>query len=121
MKDLVKAIELNVREELWRASTKYGILNASEHESYAILKEEYDEAADEMERLKELMESYWLYVKRNDEYAQKEVLKIIYKYSVLAAAEASQTAAMALKALRTVTDDEMDLSSVFVYPRVTNS
>ena len=55
-----------IANEYKRASLKFGECNNSSHESYAVIKEEYDETIDEMQIVSSNLEQYWKAVKSND-------------------------------------------------------
>lgn len=103
MVKLYEAVKTLVEVEYARASLNYGATNNSAHESYAVLKEEFDEARDEDVNTALSLDRYWKAVKENDEEKQAVYLKEVYTHSILAACEFIQTAAMAHKALATIT------------------
>ena len=96
-----KVIDL-AKMEYELASQKHGVTNNSSHESYAVLKEEQEEARDECIQTELWVERYWSAVKGNDTEKQMETLKEVYLHSILAACEFIQTAAMANKAIVTM-------------------
>ncbi len=102
MKELVEAVESLTKEELVRASQEHGCVNHSSHESYSILREEVDEAHDESVGVEVFTDRYWKSVKADDEPEQEANLLAVYQKATLAASEYIQTAAMAIKALRTL-------------------
>ena len=102
MENLIKQVEFLAAEEYGHASQLYGPQCSSAHEGYAVLKEECDEAHDEVIALDLFTDRFWKSVKTNDTDSQLENLEAIYKKSILAACEYIQTAAMALKTARTV-------------------
>lgn len=102
MKKLYGEVNALARKEFERAALDYGAMNNSSHESYAVLKEEADEAHDETINVSILVDRYWESVKTNDTEKQAEYLKEVYMHSLLAACEYIQTAAMAHKAILTI-------------------
>lgn len=84
---LIESLLPIVEEEYGRAGAKFGLKNNSDHESYAVMKEEFEEAEDEICRLLKL-------------YFCKRIKNI----AILAACECIQLAAMAHKAAVTVCD-----------------
>ena len=102
MKKLYGEVELLAFKEYERASLDYGAKNNSSHESYAVLREEMDEANDETINTLLWMDKYWKSVKANDTEKQADHLRYVYMHSLLAACEFIQTAAMAHKALATM-------------------
>ena len=49
MEELIKSVVCAECEEYGRASAKFGAVHNSDHESYAVLREEADEALEGME------------------------------------------------------------------------
>lgn len=88
-----------IEEELKAANDRFG-LNHSNHESFAVIREEIDEANEELKKLEYWSAQIWEATKKNDE-AEKihDLYKEIYKTAVNAAVEAIQVAAMAHKAI----------------------
>ena len=85
--------------ELESALEKFG-LNNSNHESFAVLREEIDEAHAELETMEYLSERIWDLTKQN---AQPETLREVYtnnyNTAINLAVEAAQCAAMARKGI----------------------
>lgn len=105
MDKLISEVKELVEKEYGRASAKFGPTNNSDHESYAILLEEREEAQAECEAVDELLKHFWSQVKRNA--SDDDKLKVCNKletYAMLAACELIQVAAMAKKAAMTVGD-----------------
>ena len=103
MEELIKSVVCAECEEYGRASVKFGAVNNSDHESYAVLREEADEAIDAMEDVDNLMDIFFEMVKNNEEDAVKlDVLNEIKHRAEEAAAESIQAAAMARKAIETI-------------------
>lgn len=99
MQKLIAEVTECVEREYGRASAKFGPINNSDHESYAILLEELDESKDEIFHVEGHLNALWDYVKRN----QHDVVKVqecvnIERTAILAACELIQVAAMAKKA-----------------------
>lgn len=102
MKDLLASVQKAEQEEYERAKQKFGPVNASSHESFGILKEEYEEAIDEVNLVRNYLSDYWTHVKKNDPVAQRQSLEDLQRFSQYLACEAIQVAAMAYKALLTL-------------------
>ena len=103
MEELIKSVVCAECEEYGRASVKFGAVNNSDHESYAVLREEADEAIDAMEDVDNLMDIFFETVKNNEEDEVKlDILNEIKHRSEEAAAESIQAAAMARKAIETI-------------------
>lgn len=102
---LIESLLPVVEEEYGRAGAKFGLKNNSDHESYAVMKEEFEEAEDEVCRLEGMLNTFWTCVKDNDTPDQKLYFcKRIKNIAILAACECIQVAAMAHKAAVTVCD-----------------
>ena len=103
MEELIKSVVCAECEEYGRASVKFGAVNNSDHESYAVLREEADEAIDAMEDVDNLMDIFFEMVKKNEEAEMKlDILNVIRHRAEEAAAESIQVAAMARKAIETI-------------------
>ena len=59
MEELIKSVVCAECEEYGRASAKFGAVNNSDHESYAVLREEADEAVDAMEDVDNLTDAFF--------------------------------------------------------------
>ena len=103
MEELIKQV-INIEcEEYGRASVKFGAVNNSDHESYAVLREEADEAVNSMEDVDNLTDVFFEMVKNNEEDKVKlDILNDIKHRAEEAAAESIQAAAMARKAIETI-------------------
>ncbi len=105
MDDLIAEVRELVDKEYGRASVKFGSRNNSDHESYAVLLEELEEAHAECGAAHDVLRYFWDLVKRNG--SDEEKYKICNKLeacALLAACEFIQVAAMAQKAALTVGD-----------------
>ena len=103
MEELIKSVVCAECEEYGRASVKFGAVNNSDHESYAVLREEADEAIDAMEDVDNLTDSFFEMVKNNEEDKVKmDILNVIKHRAEEAASESIQAAAMARKAIETI-------------------
>lgn len=103
MEELIKSVVCAECEEYGRASVKFGAVNNSDHESYAVLREEADEAVDVLEEVDNLTDAFFEMVKKNEEDKMKmEILNVIRHRAEEAAAESIQVAAMARKAIETI-------------------
>ena len=106
MKKLIEEVSELVLKEYVRASQQHGPVNHSGHESYAILKEECEEARTECISTEMHLDRYWKSIKEDDYKYQVECLSAIHHKSILAACEFIQTAAMATKALETIRQNQ---------------
>ena len=103
MEELIKSVVCAECEEYGRASAKFGAVNNSDHESYAVLREEADEAVDAVESVDNLTDIFFDIVKDNEEDKVKlDILNEIKHRAEEAAAESIQAAAMARKAIETI-------------------
>ena len=103
MEELIKSVVCAEFEEYGRASAKFGAVNNSDHESYAVLREEADEAVDVLEEVDNRTDAFFEMVKKNEEDEMKlEILNVIKHRAEEAAAESIQVAAMARKAIETI-------------------
>ena len=98
----VKELE---EKEYGRASAKFGCTNNSDHESYAVLLEEVEEADYEVSQVSVQLNQFWQLTKHNDDDISKySRLLEMERRALLAACELIQVAAMAKKAAITVGD-----------------
>ena len=103
MEELIKSVVCAECEEYGRASVRFGTVNNSDHESYAILREEVDEAIDALAEADDLTDGFFELVKKNEEDKTKiGLLNVIKHRAEEAAAESIQAAAMARKAIETI-------------------
>ncbi len=106
MRELYQAIKKEVNSEQFRASEIYGSINHSDHESYAVILEEFDEADRERRMFALDLEAFWMYCKtdHNDENPKdkREILATLSERAVRAACEWVQVAAMCKKATETL-------------------
>ena len=101
MKELIKGVQKLRDEELKRASEKFGKTNNSDHESYAVIKEEFDESQEEVDKFEDAFDAYWEAVKLGDKPTMSATLVDMQNRAELAAAEMIQVAAMCQKAIYT--------------------
>lgn len=103
MEELIKSVVCAECEEYGRASVKFGAVNNSDHESYAVLREEVDEAIDALVEVDDLTNVFFEMVKNNEEDKMKlDILNVIKHRAEESAAESIQAAAMARKAIETI-------------------
>jgi hypothetical protein len=98
VKSLNETVSRAVSYELTRANEKFEKTNNSPHESYAVILEEYEEAAHEADKFKIQLDAYWKNVKNNAHTEQCERLLVMQEFAIKAAAEFIQVAAMCEKA-----------------------
>ena len=105
MEKLIAEVTDLVEREYGRAGAKFGLTNHSDHESYAIILEELEEAKADVESFELQMEGFWQQVKNNaDDNEKYACLLRMYHRALFGACEMIQVAAMAKKAALTVCD-----------------
>lgn len=87
-----ESIEQAVAYELQNIVKNYGAVYASEHEGYAVLLEEVEEANSEMIFVKGILEKFWESIKCNK--VNKELLYFAKKHALSLAEEAVQVCAV---------------------------
>lgn len=103
MQRLIKEVKTLVSDEYAVAAQKFGPINHSDHESFAVLGEEVEELRDEFTVVVDKCQEFWKFVKSNaSNDKKKDVLKAIRNDAIMAACEAIQVAAMAYKAEQTI-------------------
>ncbi len=103
MEKLIEEVKTLVEAEYGRASAKFGAVNHSDHESYAILLEECQEAESECMAVHDILGYFWNQTKRNDPDQEKfKICQKLQTSAILAACELIQVAAMARKAALTI-------------------
>ena len=104
MRALIHMIENAVRAEYSQASAMFGSKNNSLHESYGIIKEEFEEAKNECSAFDSWFNSFWDMIKSNNQSDIPQTLKNMQTCAELAAAEWIQVAAMCYKAKLSMED-----------------
>ena len=94
-KDYVNAA---IKAELEKAKKDWGPRYNTEHEAYAVLKEEVEEAADDLNIIQDDLAFLWNAVKGNSDKPYSAALKHIQETALALAIEAVQIAAVAKKA-----------------------
>ncbi|MBO6101064.1 MAG: hypothetical protein J6P07_07025 [Spirochaetaceae bacterium] len=98
--EATKSIEQAVCHELRNIVKKYGPTYASEHEGYAVLMEECQEAAESDKDMQEHLEKLWKSIRENQ--ISKFELSQIYNYAKGLAEEAVQVAAVCERFIETI-------------------
>lgn len=106
MQKLIEEITACVKQEYYRATKKYGERHASSHEAYAVILEEFEEAMEDIDAVKTVMNSMWHSTKENE--STIGIAKMIERSAIMAAAEMVQVAAMAVKAQNGYLCDDHD-------------
>lgn len=112
MDELISEVKQLVLKEYDRATKMHGPVNHSSHESYAVLKEEMEEAREELIHSEMHLDRYWKSVKGDDYASQVENIASVWNKAILAACECIQTAAMACKALETIKRNEQTATCI---------
>ena len=94
--ELKSEVQASVFKEYERAYKKFGKVNNSNHESYAVILEEFEEAQDDMRGLEWNLRSFWGAVRADT--ATKYQLQHMRRIAENAAGELIQVAAMCYKA-----------------------
>lgn len=89
-------VELLVQKELKSANKKFPMFH-SDHEGYAVLKEEVEEAEENLIKTKDQIASIWRFTKKNLNKPKESVAESIKESAIELAVEAIQVAAMAQK------------------------
>lgn len=104
MEKLIEAVKSEIDNEYARASEKNGLVNNSDHQSYGVILEEFEEMIEETHFMAEALNEFWTLAK--DKCAQDSdkvvALDRLQTHAMLAACEAIQVAAMAHKAKLTI-------------------
>jgi len=98
MDDLIQIATQMAHNESQRGIAQHGPA-ASAHEGYALIKEELEEAQDEIVRVEQQLGHLWTSIKGNNVSVYPHYLKQIQQTAILAACEMIQVAAMAEKTL----------------------
>lgn len=105
MDKLITEVVECVEREYGRAGAKFGLTNHSDHESYAVLLEEFQEASVEMKTVERQLDLFWGHTKCNNRDVDKfRLLTQMERNAIFGACELIQVAAMAKKAAMTVAD-----------------
>jgi len=104
MDKLLESIKALENAELIRAAKKHGTAFNSTHEAAAVLREEFEEAADEVNVFIDHYSAYWTGVKTDDTVLMKRSAMYMQLHAEQCAAEWVQVAAMCAKATKTEGD-----------------
>lgn len=101
MTKLIDEVTQLVDKEYDRAAEQHGKLHHSAHEAYAVIKEELEEAQEQVEHVDDKLNTdYWRGVMADSDFACRHIAKQIKEHAIKAAGEMIQVAAMAEKALK---------------------
>lgn len=107
-KRTLRGVDYLIRNELDTACEYYGSTFASMHEGAAVLKEEIEEARDELSEVKRFYNLLWDAIKEDDTKRARRNAEEIAARAERLACEAIQVAAMALKFVVTVEEQEAE-------------
>lgn len=102
MEELKIGVKELATQELARANSMYPLF-ASNHEAYAVIKEELEETRQEIKYAEMYLDEIWRMTK--SDYQDEQFVGVLeegWKTMILAAAESIQTAAMFEKAICTI-------------------
>lgn len=112
MKRTLRGVSYLIENELDMAQAEHGKVFASMHEGESVLREEIEEAVDEMEHIGHDYSWMWDYIKEEDAKSARLCARDIADDAERLAAEAIQIAAVAQKFVETVdrmgVDDNAD-------------
>ena len=97
-----ESIEQAVVYELQNIVKNYGAVYASEHEAYAVLKEEIEEAADDLEQLNKDLAYLWALIKNNHIKNGNGTISEARDYAEMLAGKAVQVAAVCERFMATI-------------------
>lgn len=106
MKKLIEEVKELIEREYGRASAQYGLTHHSDHEAYAVLLEELEEAKDEVRFCESAVQKFWEQIKKDVKCQPFKLnsLELVYNNALMGACELIQVAAMAKKASITICD-----------------
>lgn len=108
MEQLIDSVQNLVSEEYERAAARYGRQHSSQHEAFAVILEEYQETCTDVEEVGNRIDEFWKNVCTDDVTQNEPIAMQIHNAALLAACEAIQVAAMALKAVHGYKKQEAD-------------
>lgn len=97
-----ESIDKAVAYELQNIIKDHGAFYASEHEGYAVLKEEIEEAADDLEQLNKDLAYLWALIKNNHIKKGGGTISETIDYAKMLAQEAVQVAAVCERFMATI-------------------
>lgn len=105
-KRTLRGVDYLIDNELDMARDEHGATFASMHEGAAVLAEEAQEAAEEVEAIHRKFDNLWAEVRADNSKTAREYAEDIASHAERLACEAIQVAAMALKFVDTVEKGE---------------
>lgn len=105
-KRTMRGVDYLIENELDFATEEHGATFASIHEGAAVLAEEAQEAAEEVEAIHRKYDNLWAEVRADNSKSAREYAEDIASHAERLACEAIQVAAMAIKFVDTVEKGE---------------
>lgn len=105
-KRTMRGVDYLIENELDFATEEHGATFASKHEGAAVLAEEAQEAAEEVEAIHRKFDNLWAEVRADNSKTAREYAEDIASHAECLACEAIQVAAMAIKFVDTVEKGE---------------
>lgn len=96
MKELIKGVSKLTEEEAKMSMIKFPLFSST-HEGYAVIKEEVEEAGEELETIIFNLDNMWRNVRANDKEITMKYARYLRTTAINLAAESIQVAAMAQK------------------------
>lgn len=96
MKELIKGVSKLAEEEAERSMVKHPLFNST-HEGYAVIKEEVEEVAEELDHVISNLNKMWWQIRVDNGELSIKYVGLIKRYATNLAAESIQVAAMAQK------------------------
>lgn len=97
---ILEGVQTLVQEEYERASKIHGRMTSTDHEAYALILEEFQEASEYLQVLEDKVELLWSSIRKDGHDAIKHtILKDIKRTAELVAAESVQVAQVCHKAI----------------------
>ncbi|MHC1683445.1 MAG: hypothetical protein AB6733_10895 [Clostridiaceae bacterium] len=97
MEELIEALKFVSAKELIRANEKFPPVFSSLHEGHGVLREEIEEATEELEKVLTQIRYIWVNVREDNVHRSLDRITILKKHALNLACEAVQVTAMAEK------------------------
>lgn len=105
MEQLRKIVEAMALIEKYDIIEKHGLFNSA-HESFSVALEEWEEAKEELEQARKELDEVWKSTREDDNQGVVERFKKAYNNAICAATECAQFAAVCLKAVKSLDENE---------------
>lgn len=105
MEKLIEDVKKLIECEYGRAGARDGLTHHSDHESYAVLLEQVQEAEDELRLCESALIKFWEQIKKDaNDNSKVKSLSLIHSNALLGACQLIKVAAMAKKSCITICD-----------------